>query len=90
MVLSPDYLVTSIWVYQLPIQPSLYILHHCQFTVYFLIYVDDIIITSSNTSVIDELLGLLRAEFAIKDLGGLNFFLGIEVVPTSSGVLLTQ
>lgn len=70
--------------------PSLYILHHSQFTVYFLIYVDDIIITSSNTSVIDELLGLLRAEFAIKDLGGLNFFLGIEWNPTSSGVLLTQ
>jgi hypothetical protein len=70
--------------------PSLYILHHSQFTMYFLIYVDDIILTSSNTSAIDELLGLLRVEFAIKDLGGLNFFLGMEVVPTSSGVLLTQ
>ena len=44
--------------------PSLYILHHLRFTMYFLIYVD-IIITNSNTSTIDELLGLLRAEFAI-------------------------
>jgi hypothetical protein len=69
---------------------SLFIYHHPTFTMYFLIYVDDIIITSSKTSAITELLTLLKSEFAIKDLGGLNFFLGIEVVPSFSGVLLTQ
>uniref|UniRef100_A0A2N9EQN2 Reverse transcriptase Ty1/copia-type domain-containing protein n=1 Tax=Fagus sylvatica TaxID=28930 RepID=A0A2N9EQN2_FAGSY len=63
---------------------------HPTFTMYFLIYVDDIIITNSKTSAITELLTLLKSEFAIKDLGGLNFFLGIEVVPSVSGVLLTQ
>jgi hypothetical protein len=39
---------------------------------YFLIYVDDIIITSSQASAIDYLLHQLGFEFAIKDLGGLN------------------
>ena len=69
---------------------SLFIYHHPTFTMYFLIYVDDIIITSSKAFAITELLTLLKSEFAIKDLGGLNFFLGIEVVPSFSGVLLTQ
>jgi hypothetical protein len=57
---------------------------------YFLIYVDDIIITSSQASAIDHLLYQLGSEFAVKDLGGLNYFLGIEVVPCTPSVLLSQ
>ena len=57
---------------------------------YFLIYVDDIIITSSQASAIDSLLHQLGSEFAVKDLGGLNYFLGIKVVPCTPGVLLSQ
>ncbi len=57
---------------------------------YFLIYVDDIIITSSQASAIDSLLHQLESEFAVKDLGGLNYFLGIEVVPCTPGVLLSD
>ena len=36
---------------------------------YILIYVDDISITCSNPSAIDDLLLLLNSDFAIKDLG---------------------
>jgi hypothetical protein len=57
---------------------------------YVLIYVDDIIITSSKPSVVDEFLTFLHSEFAVKDLGKLNFFLGIEVSPTATGVILSQ
>lgn len=38
-------------------------------TMYVLIYMDDIIITSSNHLAIDDLLNLLRQDFAVKDLG---------------------
>uniref|UniRef100_A0A2N9FGM0 Reverse transcriptase Ty1/copia-type domain-containing protein n=1 Tax=Fagus sylvatica TaxID=28930 RepID=A0A2N9FGM0_FAGSY len=69
---------------------SLLIYHHTNYTMYFLIYVDDIIITSSQASAIDSLLHQLGSEFAVKDLGGLNYFLGIEVVPCTPGVLLSQ
>jgi hypothetical protein len=69
---------------------SLLIYHHTNYTMYFLIYVDDIIITSSQASAIDSLLHQLGSEFAVKDLGGLNYFLGIEVVPYTPGVLLSQ
>ncbi|KAF5447245.1 hypothetical protein F2P56_032813 [Juglans regia] len=59
-------------------------------TTYILIYVDDIIITSSKPSAIDALLHSLSASFPIKDLGGLNFFLGIEVVRDKEAIVLSQ
>ena len=44
-----------------------------------LIYVDDIIIASSSQDATSALLKNLRSEFALKDLGELHYFLGIEV-----------
>ena len=55
-----------------------------------LIYVDDILITSSSSPAIRDLLAALHNEFAVKDLGKLHFFLGIEVVPSSDGYILSQ
>jgi histone deacetylase 1/2 len=55
-----------------------------------LIYVDDIIVTSSSNYAITALLRDLNKNFAIKDLGDLHFFLGIEVKKTCNGLLLTQ
>jgi hypothetical protein len=69
---------------------SLFILHTPQCTTYILIYVDDILITSSQPHGTTNLLNTLRAEFAIKDLGPLHFFLGMEAIPTSDGLLLSQ
>jgi hypothetical protein len=47
---------------------------------YILIYVDDIIITYSQPSAINELLKLLNVELSNKDMGKLHFFffIGIE------------
>jgi hypothetical protein len=69
---------------------SLFTFKSADFTMFILIYVDDIIITCSRPSAIDDLLNLLQCDFSIKDLGSLNFFLGIEVVPTAEGCLLSQ
>lgn len=44
-----------------------------------LIYVDDIIVTSSSNDAVAGLLKDLGAEFALKDLGDLHYFLGIEI-----------
>jgi hypothetical protein len=57
---------------------------------FLLIYVDDIIIVSSIPTAIDELLQLLGTDFAVKDLGPLHYFLGIEVIPVKDGLLLFQ
>jgi histone deacetylase 1/2 len=57
---------------------------------YFLIYVDDIIVISSSSAAVDRLLAQLRRDFAIKDLGVLHYFLGIEVSSVDDGIALCQ
>lgn len=51
---------------------------------------DDIIIVSSSDVAVERLIHQLREDFALKDLGSLHYFLGIEVLATSDGLLLTQ
>ena len=68
---------------------SLFIYKTKSLTIYILIYVDDIIITSSQPVAIDDLLHSLTAEFTVKDLGTLNFFLGVEVISNPQGILLS-
>jgi hypothetical protein len=65
---------------------SLFIYKKGSVTIYLLVYVDDIIITSSSPLAIDALLNDLKNEFALEDLGNLHYFLGIEV----KHILLSQ
>ena len=55
-----------------------------------LIYVDDIVVTSSSSKAVEALLMDLSKEFALKDLGSLHFFLGIEVKNAKDGIVLSQ
>jgi hypothetical protein len=57
---------------------------------YHLVYVDDIIVTSSSSSVVTALLQDLRSDFALKDLGELNYFLGVQVTRSSDVLSLSQ
>ena len=67
---------------------SLFIYHQGNVTIYMLIYVDDIIVTSSSQGAITALLHDLRQDFAFKDLGDLHYFLGIEVKKVQDGISL--
>jgi len=55
---------------------SLFLYRTQSITIFMLIYVDDIIITASDPAAITNLLQLLNADFAVKDLGDLHYFLG--------------
>lgn len=55
-----------------------------------LVYVDDIIITGSNSTIIDQLIASLHSQFALKDLAPLHYFFGIEVQSIASGLHPTQ
>jgi len=55
-----------------------------------LVYVDDIIVASSSQEAVDALLRDLEKDFAIKDLGNLHYFLGIQVQRKKGELLLTQ
>jgi hypothetical protein len=54
-----------------------------------MVYVDDIIIASSSSAAVDLLLGQLQSDFALKDLGALSYFLGIEVKKVDDGICLS-
>jgi hypothetical protein len=69
---------------------SLFLYNKSGIVIYVLIYVDDIIVTSSSTKVVFALPHDLKDDFALKDLGDLHFFLGIEVIKVHDGFLLTQ
>ena len=48
------------------------------------------ILTGSSSSLISALTHHLRGRFAVKDLGALTFFLGVEVARCREGLLLLQ
>lgn len=57
---------------------SLFIFRTNIITIYLLIYVDDINVTSSSTLAVDRLVHYLSTEITIKDISTLHYFLDIE------------
>ena len=55
-----------------------------------LVYVDDIILTGNNNDHFKLFIDQLSTRFSLKDLGNLSYFLGMEALRTSKGLLLTQ
>jgi hypothetical protein len=68
---------------------SLFIYSKGNIVVYMLIYVDDIIVTGNSMEAISALLQDLKQDFALKDLGDLHYFLGIEVRRDTKGIILS-
>ena len=54
------------------------------------VYVDDIVITVSDSKGISSLKSFLHSQFYTKDLGMLRYFLGIEVMRNKHGIFLSQ
>ncbi|GJU55501.1 ribonuclease H-like domain-containing protein [Tanacetum coccineum] len=69
---------------------SLFIFHHGSDIAYLLLYVDDIILTASSVVLLHRIIDTLHSEFAMIDLGSLNYFLGIFAQRTASGMFLSQ
>ena len=53
-------------------------------------YVDDIIVTENDLAQVAHLIAALGQVFDLKDLGPLNYFLGIQITQTTHGLTLTQ
>ena len=54
------------------------------------LYVDDLIYTGKNTAMFDSFKKSMMAEFEMSDLGMMYYFLGIEVVQSSTGIFISQ
>ncbi|GJS29007.1 ribonuclease H-like domain-containing protein [Tanacetum coccineum] len=59
-------------------------------TAYLLLYVDDIVLTTSSKILLQQIIRSLHQEFAMTNLGPLNYFLGISVTRDSLGLFLSQ
>ncbi|KAL9252264.1 Retrovirus-related Pol polyprotein from transposon RE1-like protein [Drosera capensis] len=55
-----------------------------------LLYVDDIVVTGSSHTLLSSFISVLSSEFAMKDLGDIHYFLGIQVLRTRTGLFLSQ
>ncbi|GJT41669.1 retrovirus-related pol polyprotein from transposon TNT 1-94 [Tanacetum coccineum] len=55
-----------------------------------LIYVDDILLTGNNITLIQYFKKQRDLTFSIKDLGNLNYYLGIEFLRNSKGLTMSQ
>jgi hypothetical protein len=69
---------------------SLFIYRQGTDIAYLLLYVDDIVLTASSDSLLHRIISSLHQEFAMTDLGPLNYFLGISVSRDSTGLFLSQ
>ncbi|GKB44775.1 ribonuclease H-like domain-containing protein [Tanacetum coccineum] len=69
---------------------SLFIYRQGIDTAYLLLYVDDIVLTAYSEGLLQQIIGSLHQEFAMTDLGPLNYFLGISVTRDSSSLFLSQ
>ena len=59
-------------------------------TIFLLVYVDDLLITGSDSASISQIIKHLSTRFSLKDLGSLHYFLGVEVFSVKQGLFLSQ
>jgi hypothetical protein len=54
------------------------------------LYVDDLILTSSDPKLLTHVKSNLKKKFEMTDLGHLHYFLGLQVLQTKEGISLSQ
>ncbi|GJX69090.1 ribonuclease H-like domain-containing protein [Tanacetum coccineum] len=69
---------------------SLFLYRHGSQVAYLLIYVDDIILTTSSPALLQQIIYSLHNEFDMIDLGALNYYLGISADRNSTSLFLSQ
>ncbi|KAH0743342.1 hypothetical protein KY290_031335 [Solanum tuberosum] len=69
---------------------SLFIFTSKSVTMYILVYVDDILITGNYPTLVVHVINSLADRFSLKNLGELNYFLGIKVKHVLNGIVLSQ
>jgi hypothetical protein len=69
---------------------SLFTLSTAQNFTALLVYVDDIILVGTSLDEFDRIKRILDDQFKIKDLGGLKYFLGLEVAQSREGIHVSQ
>ena len=69
---------------------SLFIKRTSDYVLFILVYVDDILLTGSDSMALKSCVADLDTHFALKTLGSVNYFLGFEAFRDTSELYLTQ
>jgi hypothetical protein len=69
---------------------SLFVLKEGASIAYLLLYVDDIVLAASSSTLLQHIMAKLSSEFAMTNLGDLHHFLGISVTRSPDGLFLSQ
>ncbi|KAJ9703116.1 hypothetical protein PVL29_004756 [Vitis rotundifolia] len=69
---------------------TLFLKHRQSKVTALIVYVDDMIITGDDAEEISRLQEQLSIKFEMKNLGGLKYFLGIEVARSKKGIFISQ
>jgi hypothetical protein len=82
--------ISSLGFVKAKFDTSLFIFRCGTNTVYLLLYVDDIVLTASSATLLQQTISALKWEFTMKDLEPLHHFLGVSVQHQADGLFLTQ
>eukprot|EP00253_Pinus_taeda_P027355 PITA_27355 len=61
-----------------------------KYLIILVLYVDDIILTSSGPNLINHVKSNLKKKFEMTDLGHMHYFLGLQVLQSKEGISLSQ
>lgn len=68
----------------------LFIYRHGSEVAYLFIYVDDIVLKASSTTLLRPIISFLHQKFSMTNLGALHYCLGISVTRDSTGMFLSK
>ena len=69
---------------------SIYVRSESDNPIIIILYVDDLVIGGENLADINKVKSLMSRKFKMKDMQELHYFLGIEVIQTPVGILISQ
>ena len=87
---APHFLTLSLGFITSCADSSLFVYSLGNVFLYFLVYVDDLIITGSDPSLVDTIIQQLDSKFFTKDLGALSYLCGVEIFAISPSLPLSQ
>jgi hypothetical protein len=82
--------ITSLGFVEAKSDTSLFVIWCGTDTIYLLLYIDDIVLTASSATLLQQTIFALKWEFTMKDLGPLHHFLGVSIQHQPDKLFLTQ
>ena len=72
------------------VDASLFVCRQQNIILVLLLYADGMPLTDNNPTTLHAFITTLSAQFAMKDLGDIHYFLGVQVMRTPTGLFLSQ